>query len=169
MTVALYATIWLSLLGLLLSEVGRQRQRLTLSRARWPIAWSAIGIVAGVVHSLIAFDSVYHWDHALAVELTASRAAELYGIAWAGSLYVNYLFLAWWATDTVWWALSPDSFIRRASAIEWLWRLLVLTMVVNGAVIFASPTGRIAGVPLTAALLWAWFLTSGRARWSTGN
>jgi hypothetical protein len=34
--------------------------------------------------------------------------------------------------------------------------VFVLTMVVNGAIVFARPTARPFGVLLTAVLLWAW-------------
>jgi hypothetical protein len=156
-TVALYTTIWLSLIGLLLGELGRRQQRRTLAPIRWAQACSAAAIALGVAHSLFALGVVYGWNHDRAVELTAARAAQVYGVGWAGSLYVNYVFLAWWTADTLWWWQSPGTFGRRSSTIEWLWRLTAFTMVVNGAVIFASPAGRLAGVPLVAGLLWAWF------------
>ena len=157
MTIALYATIWLSLIGLLVSELGRARERTTLVPLPWALASSAAGVVLGIVHAFIALGAVHDWNHSEAVAMTAQRAADLYGVRWAGSLYMNYVFLAWWAIDTGWWWFSPTTFIRRSAAIEWLWRLLTFTMVINGAVIFASPAGRIAGVPLTAGLLWIWF------------
>jgi hypothetical protein len=47
--------------------------------------------------------------------------------------------------------------VNRQALIEWAWRALVLTMTVNGAIIFASPAGRVAGVPLVAALLFVWW------------
>jgi hypothetical protein len=40
---------------------------------------------------------------------------------------------------------------------------MVVTMVINGAVVFASPAGRIAGVPLAVGLLLAWRPQSPRA------
>ena len=155
--IAVYATIWLSLAGLLLGELGRRRHRQTLIPPRRARVCSAAGVVLGVVHALLALGSVYDWNHARAVELAAQRAATVYGIAWPGSLYVNYLFLAWWAIDTAWWWRSPDTFIRRPSALDWFWRLMTFTMVVNGAIIFGSTAGRIAGVPLVIGLLLAWW------------
>ena len=162
--IALYATIWSSLIGLLVNEFGRQRQRRTLVSLNWALACSAFGAASGIIHSLVAFGSVYDWDHARAVAVTAERAAALYGLYWAGGLYINYVFLGWWAIDTAWWWLAPGTFLRRPAAVEWLWRVLVFTMVLNGAVIFASPAGRIAGVPLTVGLLWIWFAGYGAMR-----
>ncbi len=151
-----YVTIWLSLAGLLLGEVGRRRHRQTLIPPRWAQLGSAAGVALGVVHSLLALAVVYGWNHALAVEVTAQRSATVYGFGWPGGLYVNYVFLGWWVMDTVWWWRSPGTFVRRPALFNWFWRLMTFTMVVNGAVVFASPAGRLAGVPLVAGLLWVW-------------
>ena len=158
--IALYATIWLSLAGLLLGELGRRRHRQTFIPPRWAQVCSAAAVALGIVHSLLALGLVYGWDHARAVELTAQRAARVYGVGWPGSLYVNYVFLGWWALDTAWWWQSPGTFVRRPAVLDWSWRLMVFTMVINGAVVFASSAGRIAGVPLTVGLLWAWLPTT---------
>lgn len=155
--IALYAAIWLSLAGLLLGEFGRRRHRTTGIAPAWSQKFSAAGVVLGLVHSLVALGVVYDWDHARAVAQTAERAAAVYGIGWPGSLYVNYVFLAWWAADTAWWWRSLDTFRRRPAAFDWAWRLMAFTMVLNGAVIFGSTAGRIAGVPLCAGLLLAWW------------
>jgi hypothetical protein len=157
MMIALYGTIWLALFALLLGELGRRRNRQTGVTTRWAIVASAIGVALGTIHTLLALGVVYDWDHARAATVTAERAAVVYGVAWPLSLYVNYLFLAWWLADTIWWWRATSSFLTRSPVIEWAWRLTAFTMVVNGAVIFASPAGRIAGVPLTAALLFVWW------------
>lgn len=155
--VLLYATIWVALVTLLLGELGRRRHRQTGIHTRWATIASAIGVTLTSAHMLLALAVVYDWDHARAAAVTSQRASAIYG-AFAGpsSLYVNYVFLAWWAADTAWWWRRPGSFIRRAGTVEWAWRMFVLTMVVNGAVIFASPAGRLAGIPLTAAFLFIW-------------
>jgi hypothetical protein len=154
---AVYVTIWLSLVGLLLGELGRRRHRQTLIAPQWAQWCSAAGVALGVVHAVLALGVVYDWNHARAVELTAQRAATVYGIGWPGSLYVNYVFLGWWATDTTWWWRSPDTFLRRPVALDWCWRLLTFTMVVNGAIIFGSTAGRLAGVPLAIGLPLVWW------------
>ena len=143
--------------GLWLGELGRRQHRQTLIAPQWAQACSAAGVVLGVLHALLALSVVYGWNHASAVAHTAERAATVYGIGWPGSLYVNYVFLAWWAADTAWWWQSPDTFLRRPAAVDWFWRLMVFTMVVNGAIIFGSTAGRIAGVPLAIGLLVAWW------------
>ena len=157
MTVALYASIWLALVALLLGELGRRRNRQTGVTTRWAIVASAIGVVFTAAHILLALGVVYDWDHARAATVTAERAAIVYGVAWPLSLYVNYVFLTWWLADTIWWWRATPSFLTRSPLLECAWRLTAFTMVVNGAIIFASPAGRVAGVPLTAALLFVWW------------
>ena len=141
MTIALFVSIWLALVALLIGELGRRRSRQTMVTQGWVIACSAIGVALGILHSLLALGIAYDWDHARAVSITAHRAAEIYGVAWRGSLYVNYVLLAWWLADTIWWWRSPLTFLGRPAVIEWAWRLMVFTMVINGGVIFASPSG----------------------------
>ena len=154
--IALYSTIWLAITCLVLGEYARGVLRAARVSPGWAVPVSALGVSLAAVHSVLAIGVAYHWDHALAARLTAERAATVYGVAWPGSLYVNYVFLAFWALDTAWWARAPRSFATRPAAVEWLWRLFAFTMIVNGAVVFASPAGRWAGVPLTAALLVLW-------------
>lgn len=155
--IALYATIWLALIALLAGELGRIRHRRYGASSSWPIVCSAAGIALTTVHMLLALGIVYGWDHDKAALVTAQRAATVYGVVWPLSLHVNYLFVAWWIGDTLWWWLQPPSFLARPRPIEWAWRLIAFTMVLNGAVIFASPAGRVAGIPLTLALLLVWW------------
>ena len=159
MTSALYLSIWLALIALLGAEVGRVRDRRTVATTHWAIVCSIVGVVLAGLHTLLALGGVYGWDHARAVAVTAERAASLYGVVWPGSLYVNYVFLAWWLLDTIWWWRAPASFVRRPRPIEWAWRITVFTMVINGAVIFSSPAGRFVGVPLVASFLLVWSST----------
>lgn len=156
MTVVLYVSIWLALVALLLGELGRHRGRQAMVTPDWAIGCSAIGAALGILHSLLALGIVYDWDHDRAVSVTAQRAAEIYGVAWSGSLYMNYVLLGWWLADTIWWRLSPLTFLRRPALIEWAWRFTVFTMVINGGVIFASRAGRVLGVVLAAALVFVW-------------
>lgn len=156
MTVALYATIWLSLVCLMVGELGRRRNRKPLLPCRLARNCSAAGVALALVHTLFALGGIYDWNHAQAVALTAKRTAAVYGAGWSGSLYLNYVFLGWWAADTLWWWRSPVAFLRRSGVLEWAWRLMTLMMVINGAVIFASTRGRIAGVPVVAGLLLIW-------------
>lgn len=134
--ILLYATIWIALSLLVIAEIGRP--------ARWArAAWVAGGVLAAV-HALLALAIRYHWDHETAVVETARQGAALYGFTWRGSIYVNYAFLLLWLTVGWTWR-------------HWLWRAFVLTMMINGAIVFARPAARPAGVVLVLALAGAWW------------
>ncbi len=146
----LFVTIWAALALFVVAEAGKG----PLATGGRPPTWARpawiLGALLAIVHSLIAFAVRYHWDHQAAVRATADQAAGIYGTGWNGSLYVNYVFLALWLLAAWSWR-------------HWAWRAFVLTMVVNGAIVFARPAARPFGIILTAALLWAWWPRS-RAR-----
>ena len=112
-----------------------------LARALWT---TALGLA--LVHVALAFQLVYAWDHGRAVTATAQQAADRFGWGWRGAIYVNYLFLALWLADAVWWWLAPASRASRPASIEAARFALFAFMFVNGAVIFASGTGRLVGL-----------------------
>jgi hypothetical protein len=140
----LFATIWVALALFVIAEAGKGPLAADGRPPWWARpAWFA-GALLAIVHSFIAFAVQYRWDHEAAVRATAMQAAEIYGFTWSGSLYVNYLFLALWLLAAWSWR-------------HWAWRLFVLTMIVNGAIVFARPAARPFGVALITALLWAWW------------
>ena len=139
----LYVTIWLALALLVAAEIGKGPLARGGRPARWARAAWLTGGVFAIVHAVLALEIRYHWDHALAVRETARQGAALYGFAWSGSIYVNYLFLALWMAVAWRWQ-------------NWLWRLFVLVMIVNGAILFARPIARPFGALLAALLIWAW-------------
>lgn len=144
----IYATIWIALALLVAAEIGRGPLARDGHPARWARpAWLAGGALA-IVHALLALAVRYGWDHALAVRETARQGAALYGFAWSGSIYVNYVFLALWITIAWRWR-------------NWVWRVFVLVMVVNGAVLFARPGARPFGAVLVGLLVWAWTKRTG--------
>lgn len=139
----LSATIWIALVLLVAAEVGKGPLAHGGRPAHWVRpAWLAGGALA-IIHAVLALAIRYRWDHALAVRETASQGAALYGFTWSGSIYVNYVFLALWIAVAWRWQ-------------NWLWRLFVLVMVVNGAILFARPIARPFGALLAALLVWAW-------------
>jgi hypothetical protein len=140
----LFVTIWVALALFAVAEAGKG-PLVADGRPPWWArpAW-ILGALFAILHSVIAFAVRYNWDHETAVRATATQAAEIYGVAWRGSLYVNYVFLALWLLVAWPWR-------------HWVWRVFVLTMVVNGAIMFARPAARPFGVILVAVLLWAWW------------
>lgn len=156
MNVALYATIWLALALFVAGEAGKRA--LARRDPAPPWAWSAwtLGAVLCVIHMLVAFAARHGWSHADAVAETARRTAEVFGSAWDGGIYVNYLFLAVWLAEACWWRAAPAAYARRPRWLTWWLRGFYLLILVNATLVFASPAGRICGAPLVAALLWTW-------------
>jgi hypothetical protein len=135
--------------------LGEALMRRTARSDRWARAIWTIGISLAVIHVVLAFHLVYAWDHEAAVAATARQAADRFGWGWRGGIYVNYVFLAWWLADVGWWWLAPASRAARSPRIETA-RLAVFTfMFLNGAVVFASGTGRLVGVASVTVVLLA--------------
>jgi len=147
---ALYGTIWLALAALAAAELGRR------ARARWARhAWT-LGAALTTAHMLLALGLRHGWSQAAARADIAQKTAAVFGWAWEGGLVVNYAFGALLWAEAAWWHLDPAGLERRPRALTALVRGFILLIAVNGAIVFASPLGRVAGVPLVAALLWAW-------------
>jgi hypothetical protein len=172
-TIALYATIWVALALFVLGEAGKpapmsargadrseprasaRAAELALATA---VAWRiwALGALLAAVHIPIAFAARYQWSHLAAEQETARRTAEMFGVYWAGGVFVNYLFIAAWLVEAWWWRARPAGYARRPAWLVWPLRAFYLVIIVNAAVVFASPIGRWPGAVLVAALIWIW-------------
>jgi len=128
----------------------RSPQADRLARAAWTVA-----ILLAAIHVVLAFHFVYTWNHETAVAETARQSAERFGVGWRGSIYVNYVFLAIWLADVCWWWIAPASHASRSMRLEIARLATFVFMFVNGAIIFASGIGRLAGVAAVTAVLLA--------------
>jgi hypothetical protein len=151
-TVALYATIWLALAAFVAGEAGNYRR--PVAGWAWPI--SCAGAILCVVHIVIAFGHHHHWSHSAAVEETARQTASVYGVAWGGGVYVNYVFVAAWIVDLWWWRTRPSDYFARRPVVAWALRAFFLIIIFNATVVFASPRMRMAGALLSLALVLIW-------------
>lgn len=140
----LFLTIWIALALFVAGEAGKGPLQIDGRPPGWARPVWIAGAILAIAHALIAFDVRYDWNHEAAVTATAAQAASLSGFAWRGSLYVNYVFLALWLLVAWTWR-------------HWAWRAFVLTMIANGAIVFARPWVRPLGALLVAGLLWAWW------------
>ncbi|RLS51387.1 MAG: hypothetical protein DWH91_19300 [Planctomycetota bacterium] len=77
-----------------------RRQRGEPPTLRIATLWS-VGCAFLAIHILCAFHVFHQWNHAAALQHTATRTEEVTGWAWSGGLYINYLFLAFWIWDAV--------------------------------------------------------------------
>ena len=151
------ATIWLALAGFVAGEAGKNRHRKTRIEPRWAWAIWCAGLIACVIHIVIAMAHHHHWSHDSAVLETARLTAAVYGVGWGGGVYVNYLFVGIWLAQLVWWRVAPRRFQERPAWVLWAERVFSLVIIVNAAVIFAAPDRRMVGAAVTAALIAAWF------------
>lgn len=132
--------------------------------------WAA-GALLAIVHATAAFVSFYGGSHETARVETMRQTAALTGFAFSGGIYINYLFLVVWAVDAVWWSATPQSYLRRPSALSFAIRGFIFFIIVNGAVIFADGWARVVGVASVMLVLVSWFLrrSSRRAAFTTAG
>jgi hypothetical protein len=142
MTAALYATIWIALVLFVAGE----------RRGRPALLASALGWILTVVHVVVALGGVHGWSHDAAVAAAARQTAAVYGIAWGGGTFVNYVFLLVWAIDLARRSRAPDA--PRAAPL--VLRAFYFVFLMNAAVIFAVGWRRALGAALMLALLWMW-------------
>jgi hypothetical protein len=154
-TVALYTTIWLSLCLFVVGEAGKPRSRHAVTTS-WPWRLWVLGALICIVHMAIALDVRHGWSHRSAVEETARQTAAVYGIEWGGGVYVNYLFVIVWLAESWWWRRDPEGYACQPTALTWTLRAFYLIVIVNAAIVFASPARRIAGAVLVMFLIWVW-------------
>ena len=152
MTLALYATIWIALAAFVAGEAGKARHPVPA----WAWTISFAGAMLCAVHILIAFGHHHHWSHSAAIDETARQTASVYGVAWGGGVYVNYVFVAAWLADLWWWQWRPSHYFARRPAIVWSLRAFFFTIIFNATVVFATTRMRVVAVALMVILVLAW-------------
>ena len=152
----MYASIWMALALFVAGEVGKRRGPNGPPPSTWAWRVWTLGALSAMAHMLIALAIRYGWSQDAAVRETARQTAMVYGVAWGGGVYVNYLFVTTWLAEAWWWRISPARYISRPRAVTLGLRIFYLLIIVNAAVVFASPSGRVLGVLLTTALVWSW-------------
>ncbi|MBL8823376.1 MAG: hypothetical protein JNJ77_12360 [Planctomycetia bacterium] len=108
----------------------------------WPWArllWNFAALVFAI-HVTLAFHLVHRWSHDAAWQATKKQGGVGKGI------YLNYLLLALWLLDAIWWSIRPQSYLHRSQWITLSLHLFFLFMWFNAAVIFAIGPMRWLGV-----------------------
>lgn len=153
--VALYATVWGAVFLFAAAQAG-QGQAAAASDRGWPwMAWT-IGAALMIAHVAIAFDARHAWQHASAAHAVVEQSRAVYGIAWSGGVWMNYVFVAAWAAESCWWGAAPQSYGQRPRSVLAASRVFYLLMLVNAAIVFAAPSRRWAGLIVVAWLIWQW-------------
>jgi hypothetical protein len=151
----LYWTIWIALRLFAAGEFGRRRIGAGGSAAPWAWWTFVAGALLCAVHIAIAMKTAHAWSHEAAIAATARQTMAVYGVDWGGGVFVNYAFVAVWLLEAWRWRWRPaqDSAARVITRIT---RNFLRVIILNGAVILAAGTRRIAGALLVAWLLWIW-------------
>ena len=150
-----YATIWFAMFLFVAGESGRAYT----PHGRKPPAWAARSFLAGcivaIIHTVLAFGIAHDWNHADAVRVTARMTREMYGIDFGHALYMNYLFLAVWLADAVWWIAFPRGYVRPPLAV-WTLRAFYMVFLFNAMVVFAADWRRMLGLVFVSWLARIW-------------
>jgi len=136
---------------------GEALMRRSLPSDRWARAIWTIGLTLALLHVILAFELIYAWSHEAAVAATVRQTVDRFGRGWSGGIYVNYGFLMLWLGDVCWWWVAPRSHFSRSLRIEHARLALFTFMFLNGAVVFASGTGRLVGIVSVCVVLLSLF------------
>lgn len=121
-----------------------------LQRTLWSLA-----CLLTWAHVLLAFHTHHHWSHAEAYEHTATETARKVGLNWGGGIWFNYLFLALWSVDAIWWWCRPESYQARAGWISIALHAYLAFIAFNATVVFeAGPVryGALAALAILAVI-----------------
>lgn len=156
----LRGTAWLSLLAWMTGEARRTWSDSGSVRGRW--AWT-LGVLTMLAHTAAAFHVRHDWSHCAAQAETARQTEAVTGLDWGGGLFFNYAFLLVWTADVLWWWLSRTAFRHRARSIDLAVRGFLLSMFVNGAIVFVPGPMRVLGALAVSVVLAAWYRRTARA------
>ena len=131
---------------------------------RWQrICWT-LGCLVFLVHVATAFHFQHGWSHRLATEHTAEVAEQVVGWAFGEGIYFSYAFTLLWSLDVAWMWLGPVSREQRARWMKVVLHVFMLTIVVNGAIIFATGPTRWVGLLVLGVLGIFWVSTARHRR-----
>lgn len=119
---------------------------------RWCWSWAAL-IFA--IHVALAFHYYHAWSHTDAWQ----RTQQVSGFG--NGLYVSYLFTIVWTADAAIWWLRPDWIAQRSYTVQAILNSIMLFIVFNGMVIFASGPIRTVGIVIFLLIPIVWW--SGRS------
>lgn len=150
---AMYLTVWVGVVLFAAADAARS-WRPTAQAPRW--AWWAFasGLLLAIVHTMLAFAIVHQWSHADAVRSTAVQTQAVYGVAFGGGVYVNYVFFTVWLADAWWWRLRPPH--SRPGWATWTLRAFYVVILINAAGVFVPGWRGRFGMALVAALASVW-------------
>lgn len=116
------------------------------------VLWG-FGAAFATFHTATALHAFHAGSLNEAIESTARRTEELFGVRVGGGVYVNYLFVAVWWMDTLWrWRIRDTKHRTTEIAIDFFLILIAFF----GAIVFANGTIRYLGIGTIALWIWAY-------------
>ena len=153
---ALYVTVWIALACFVTGEAGKLRARKSGVLLGWAwMVWTA-GAALLAMHIAVALHVRHGWSHASTMRAVEEQARAVYGVGWGGGVWFNYLFLLAWMAEAIWWRAVPSDYLHRRLEVTMLLRAFYALILINGAIVFAAPARRPAGVIAVAVVLWVW-------------
>lgn len=126
-----------------------KRPRLALA------CWTAACLLLWI-HVGCAFQYFHDWSQSEAVAHTKRQTAAVVGIAFGAGVYVNYVVLAVWTADVLWWWRNPNAYASRSHWITMSVHAFLAFILFNAAVVFeAGPVRWLSALGFCVlALLW---------------
>jgi hypothetical protein len=144
-TVRLAALLYIAALGIWLTA--RSQRRWQIARVMWTAA-----CLFYLAHVYGAFQFIRGWSHTAAYVETVRQTQELFGLAWGGGIYFNYLFTILWPGDVIWWWSNSKGYDRRPRWVTAVVHTFLAFMFFNGVVVFAAGPVRWVGIGATFML-----------------
>lgn len=117
--------------------------------------WST-GCAFYLAHFYFAFKYFMRWSHAVAVEHTAVRSAEVVGLRFGGGIYFNYAFTVVWLIDAAWMLFAADGYARRPRWYDYVLHGFMGFMAFHAVVTFGPSPTRWYGVAACVVLAAIW-------------
>jgi len=158
-------SIWITLagyfIGAALLSFSRKKPNLE-PKAR--LAWT-IACLALLIHVALAYHFYHHWSQDSAYRETARQTAEVTGLEWGGGVYINYVLIACWVLDVVWWwRRGLESYRSRSAILTVIWQAFLIFMIFNATVVFKTGTLRYIGLILCFFLCSLWWYSGAASK-----
>ncbi|HEV7281911.1 MAG TPA: hypothetical protein VGN57_17045 [Pirellulaceae bacterium] len=101
------------------------------------VVWTA-GAALLAIHTVVAIVLVHAGSHAAAVEATAERTREAFGVDAGYGVWFNYACVLVWSADALRLSLSGSGSLARRDAWFWFVQTYLAFMIFFGAVVFGS-------------------------------
>lgn len=152
-------TLWTARLAALLYVLAlavRIEQWRRPERWLWTAAWAVFAAHVSCAFAFVHRAGSLVGRHQLAYADTARQTAALFGFAWGGGLWIDYLFTAVWTLDVTWWWLAPTAYAARPRWASRTLHIFFAFLFFNAVIVFPAGWLRWAGVAAALLLFLRW-------------